>query len=165
VSDQGAAYLAFVEGELRAERERRATFDARGQGLITTSGVLVTLLGGLAAVVRGGTAVRPGPIAVVIVVLALTLFVMAAICGIVAGWNRRYAVTTYGTITTMLGAHWTDTEVDARNNIATVHAKTINTLRAANKFKAACVSAGLILQVLALTTFASGVVVLLGQTG
>jgi hypothetical protein len=48
VSDQGKSYAAFIEGELKAERERRTTYDTRGQALVTTSGALVTLIGGFA---------------------------------------------------------------------------------------------------------------------
>jgi len=164
VTDQGEVYLVFVEGELKAERERRATFDSRGQALVATSGVLVTLLSGIAAAVKAGTKLHPPPLAVGVVLLALALFVVSAVLGIVAGWNRYYAVARYETLERMLGEHWKDREVDARNNVATVHARTIQALRDANRFKATCVSYGLIFQVLALITFAVGVVIILGQT-
>ena len=150
---------------MKAERERRSAFDSRGQALVTTSGVLVTLLAGLAAAVRAGTALRPPPLAVATVVLALALFVISANCGIAAGWNRHYALATYATLTRMLDDHWKDTEVDARNNVATVHAITVKTLRAANRFKAACVSIGLIVQVLALIVFASATLMILANSG
>jgi hypothetical protein len=161
VSDQGRTYLEFVEGELKAERDRRSAYDARGQALVTTSGALVTLLGGLVAVVRTGTAVR-FPVAVPVTVgIALGLFVCAAACGILAGWNRHYAVAGYPTLTRMLNEHWTDDEVDARNNVATVHAMTVNTLRQVNAFKAACVSIGLVVQVLALVALGTAVAVVI----
>jgi hypothetical protein len=163
VTDQGKTYLAFIEGELSVERERRSVYDARGQALVTTSGALVTLLTGLAAVVKTGTTVRFSASALLAVVFALVLFVCAAACGIVAGWNRHYALASYTTLNRMLNEHWTDGEVDARNNVATLHAITVNTLRRANGFKAACVSVGLIVQVIALITLGVAVTIVINH--
>lgn len=164
MSEQGKTYLAFIEGELKAERERRTAFDARGQALVTTSGALVTLLTGLAAVVKGGTPVPVAPLAVAVVVLAIVLFVCAAACGIVAGWNRQYAVASSATLGRMLDEHWPDDEVDARNSVATLHSRTVGTLRQANAFKAAWVSIGLVAQVLALAALGTSVILVLGTT-
>jgi hypothetical protein len=165
VTDQGAIYLTFVENELKAERDRRANYDGRGQALVATSSVLVTLVSGGFAVVGTKTVTRTPPLVVGILLLALALFVLSAVLGIVAGWNRHYAVAKYETIDRMLGEHWADNAVDARNNVATIHANTIRALRISNHFKATCVSYGLIFQVLALLTFAVGVAMLLGQAG
>jgi hypothetical protein len=158
VSDQGKTYAAFVEGEVKAERERRATLDARGQALVTTSGALVTLLGGLAALVKPGTVARFGPAVLLTVCLALVLLAAAAACGILAGWNRAYAVATTKTLVEMTRGHWRDDEVDARNNVATVNLRTVGSLREANAFKARWISIGLIVQVSALLVLSAGIV-------
>ncbi|MFD6392476.1 hypothetical protein [Nocardia sp. NPDC060259] len=155
MSDQGKTYAAFIEGELKTERERRSAYDARGQVIVTSSGALVTLLGRLAALVKSSTvATFPAPV-VIAVGVALALFVGAAACGIVAGWNKYYAAATASTLARMIGEHWTDDEVDARNNVAAVQVRTVDTLRRANAFKARWVGIGLIVQVSALV--ASGV--------
>jgi hypothetical protein len=164
VSVQGQVYLAFIEGELKAERERRTALDGRGQTLVTASGVLVTLLSGVSALVQSGVKSPVPPLAIGLELLALVLFLLAAVSGIVAGWNRCYAVAAPSTHSRMLAEHWTDSEVDARNQVATVHAMTVRTLREANRLKAACVSAGLVLQVLALGPFAAAVVVIVGRS-
>ncbi|MEJ2855718.1 MULTISPECIES: hypothetical protein [unclassified Saccharothrix] len=150
MSDQGKTYAGFIEAEVKAERERRAAFDARGQALITTSGVLVTLLTGVAALVK--TAATPRfPVAVTATTgAALLLFAAAAACGVVAGWNRHYAVTAPRTLGRMVADHWTDDEVDARNNVATLMVRTLETLRHSNGFKARWVATGLVVQVVAL---------------
>jgi hypothetical protein len=44
VSDQGEVYAAFIENELKVERDRRTALDARGLAIVTTSGTLTTLL-------------------------------------------------------------------------------------------------------------------------
>ncbi|RJQ92764.1 hypothetical protein [Amycolatopsis panacis] len=162
MSDQGAVYLAFIEGELKAERERRSVYDARGQALVATSSALVTLLSGLAAVAKAGTTIRVPASSTAVLVAAIALFVCAAASGIVAGWNRHYALASFTTLNRMLNEHWTDDEVDARNNVATVHALTVRTLRRANAFKAACVSIGLVAQVLALTALGATVLIVIG---
>jgi hypothetical protein len=161
VSDQGKNYAAFIENELKAERDRRTAYDSRGQSLVTTSGALVTLLGGLAALVRTSTVVRLPTPALITVSIALILFVCAAACGIIAGWNRHYAVATVTTMQRMTIDHWKDEEVDARNNVARVQLRTVDTLRKANEFKVQWVSIGLVVQVAALTVLAVAVTIVI----
>lgn len=161
MSDQGKAYAAFIESELKAERDRRAAYDGRGQSLVTTSGALVTLLGGLAALVRTPPMVRLPTPASVAVSIALVLFVCAATCGIIAGWNRLYAVATVPTMHRMTSGHWKDDEVDARNNVAGVQLRTLDTLRRANEFKVRWVSVGLIMQASALAVLAVAVTIVI----
>ncbi|MFF1614841.1 hypothetical protein ACFVYA_44385 [Amycolatopsis sp. NPDC058278] len=157
MSDQGIGYTSYIESELRAERDRRAAYDVRGQNLVTTSGALVTLFTGLVAIVKVGNVSRLPLGVIVTVCVALVLLTGAASCGIVAGWNRAYKVTAPVTLQRMLTAHWTDHEVDARNNVATAQVDTIKTLRKANNFKANWVSAGTVLQVSALLTLSASV--------
>lgn len=160
MSEQGGTYSAFIEGELKAERERRSGYDSRGQGIVTTSGALVTLLGGFAALVKTSSTAGLPASAVTALGVAFLLFVGAAACGIVAGWNRHYAVTATATLRRMTEEHWKDVEVDARNNVAAVQVRTVDTLRKANQFKATWVSVGLIVQVVALMASSVAVAVL-----
>ncbi|MDX3192105.1 hypothetical protein PV458_27155 [Streptomyces sp. MN03-5084-2B] len=142
--------MAFIEAELKAERERRTGQEARGQALITTSGALVTLLVGVAAVVKTAATLRFPPSVSITVGTALLLFAVAAGCGVAVGWNRHYAVAKATTLTRMLTDHWTDDEVDARNHVATLLVETLGTLRRANELKARWVLVGLVVQVVAL---------------
>lgn len=159
MSDQGKTYAAFIEAEVEAERDRRAAFDARGQALITTSGVLVTLLTGVASLVKTAGTPRFPPVVIITTGAALLLFAAAAGCGVVVGWNRRYAVTRSSTLDTMVEDHWTDDEVDARNNVASLMVRTLETLRPSNGFKARWLAAGLVIQVIALVTLGTAAVV------
>src|SRR5688500_4320382 len=98
MTDQGETYAQFIESELKAERDRRTSYDARGQALITTSGALVTLLVGVAAIVRVNV-ISQLPMAVSVVVAAAILLLIAASgCGIVVGWNHRYVVAKVSTL-------------------------------------------------------------------
>jgi hypothetical protein len=69
VSDDGTYYAAFIEQELKFERERRATLDTRGQAVVTTSGALLTLVSAITAIAIDQkarvtrTAGRPLPVA------------------------------------------------------------------------------------------------------
>jgi hypothetical protein len=159
MTDQGKTYAEFIEAELKAERERRATYEVRGQALITTSGALVTLLVGVAAVVKTAATARFPPSVPVAVGAALLLFAIAAGCGVLAGWNRHYAVAKATTLARMLTDHWTDDEVDARNNVASLLVTTLSTLRSANEFKARWVAIGLVVQVVALVALGVAVIV------
>ncbi|MFI9010970.1 hypothetical protein ACIGNX_27405 [Actinosynnema sp. NPDC053489] len=158
MSDQGKTYAGFIEAEVKAERERRAAFDARGQALITTSGVLVTLLTGVAALVKTASTPRFPVVVTATTGAALLLFAAAAACGVVAGWNRHYAVAAPRTLERMVADHWTDDEVNARNNVADLMVRTVETLRHSNAFKARWVATGLVVQVVALVVLGTAAV-------
>ncbi|GAA5096407.1 hypothetical protein [Nocardia iowensis] len=151
MTEQGQTYAAFIETELKTERERRATFDARGQALVTTSGALFTLLAGVAALVKTPATTRLPSAVLPMGTVTLLLFVGAAICGAIAGWNRWYAVAAADTLAVMVSAdHWIDDEVDARNYLSTLAVETLRTLRTSTDLKAKWVGIGLVIQVLAL---------------
>lgn len=151
MSEQGFVYAAFIEGELRAERERRSTLDSRGMGVVTSSGSLVALLVAVGVLVNDGKAplVLP-PAAKPMLGLALIAFSTAAALGILANRNRYYDVAVTQTLYDMIGDHWIDDEVDARNNVAELNIRTIHTLREGNNRKASLLTAALSAQLVAL---------------
>lgn len=152
--DQGVTYSAFVEAELKFEYERRASLDARGAAIVTTSGGLVTLLTGLAALALGKDMTVTG-LARFLVVLALLAFVSAGVAGIRANRLRNYEVTSATTLDHMLSnPHWKDSETTARNVCAKRNVITIRTLRNGNNKKADQITHALGLQVVAIALFA-----------
>lgn len=163
MTDRGTVYSACIDAELKAERERRVACDSRGQNLVTSSGALVTLFGGLAVLVKTGTVVKFPAFVVILVCAALVLLAGAATCGIVASWSRLYAVTASSTLRAMVADHWDDSEVDARNNVSRLNVNTVRTLRSGNTFKARWVGVGLVVQVLALVTLGASVVVVIAN--
>ncbi|GAA0588972.1 hypothetical protein GCM10010172_87450 [Paractinoplanes ferrugineus] len=159
MSEQGKTYAAFVEAELKTERERRTIYDTRGQAVVTTSAGLVTLLVALATLVRqGGPKAFPGA-AIAPLVVALVALAGAAALGILASWNFRYAVVKSTTLGVMTGAHWTDHEVDARNVVATAQIRSFHSLREANNRKALLLTGALASQLLALVALGAVVLV------
>lgn len=90
VSPAGDAYGQLIEEQLQEERNRKSSVEQRGIAVITTSGVLVSLLFGLAAVVTASTRfVLPGA-ARVFLLLSLPCFLAAAVLGIRANLPMKY---------------------------------------------------------------------------
>ncbi len=164
MSEQGKSYSAFVELELKTERDRRAAYDARGQAIITTSAGLVTLLVALATLVRSAGSVAFPHAARLPLVLVLAGLASAAALGILASWNFRYAAVKSATLGVMVRAHWKDHEVDARNSIATMQILTVDSLRKANNRKALLVSWALVAQLAALLALGAVVLLVIFQT-
>jgi len=140
VTEQGASYATFIEAELRAERDRRTTLDAKGLGIVTTTAALTTVLTAVGAFVstRSGFRLPHGifwPLAG-----TLVAFVVAAVLGILAAGLHPYAVATPKTLEQMLRGHWQDHEVDARNNVSRMNMETIASLRRGNNRKGKFVS-------------------------
>jgi hypothetical protein len=81
----GPVFAEYIAGELKVERERRSTLDQRGISAVTSSGVVVALSSGLAAL----AALKPGdfkPSDIALALMAATLlgFACAAFLGILA---------------------------------------------------------------------------------
>jgi hypothetical protein len=93
------------------------------------------------------------------VVGALASFVLASLLALLASAARRFTVTNERTVRAMIGPHWKDDEVDARNQIALLNAMTTWSLRRGNNKKAALLGWALALQVIgyALLSSAAGV--------
>lgn len=86
----GEVAREFIQGELGAERVLKSSLETRGSTIITTSGALVTLLFGLAAVVtKSPNFVLPEGTHWLLVVAA-ALFISAAVLGIVVNAPISY---------------------------------------------------------------------------
>jgi hypothetical protein len=163
--DQGQTYLAFIQRELQAERERRRFLDARGIAVITTSGSLTTLLAAVGAFVSSRSSFRFPSDAVGPLILTLTAFAVAAANGIMVTAGRLYAVATPDQLNTMLTDKWNTDEVDARNYVARLDVKTIDSLRDGNNTKAGWLTAAIISQVVGLLALTVAVYTILAAAG
>jgi hypothetical protein len=147
--EQGSTYATFISEQLEAEISRRSALDARGTGVVTVSGTLVTL-----TLAVGGFALskshKISTVGKVGVIGALALFVLASIAGIAASFLHEYQVADQSTLEAMLGSHWRDSEIDARNVCAHLDAQTVQSLRKGNNSKALQLTVALSLQVAAI---------------
>lgn len=162
MADQGDAYSKFVEAELKNERERRSALDQRGLGVVTSSSAFITLVFSLSVILTGKD-FTPKDGVRNFIAASLVSFVVAGALGIFANANRRYHVATRETLDDMLGEHWIDDEVDARNNVAALNVVTLDTLRTGNSKKVWFLSAALVFQVIAIASLGAAVVAQIGS--
>ena len=159
MSDQGAAFAAFIKDELEAERKRREAHDQRGFEALKTTGTLVTLVLGFAAVVLGVDYRPQSRPAVIFLSLALLLLVGSIGFALSATQLLRYSVADKKGLDEILTKRWDSTEPTARSTVAQLSAETIAKLRTGNDQKAdwLCVAhwlqlAGLVLLVVTVIT-------------
>jgi hypothetical protein len=155
---RGETYSTFIKDQLDAEYDRRASLDARGIAVITTSGVLATLVIGAASFSLGKDYV-PSTLGRGLVVAGLILFCGAALFGLIASALRSYDVAKRARLEDMTSnAHWADSEEEARRNTAASNTATIKSLREGNDQKATRLVIGLSLQLLAVASLVAAVV-------
>jgi hypothetical protein len=163
-SDQGKTYSAFIEAELKAERDRRASLDARGLAVVTTSASLVTLLAAVGAFASTAANFRLPGTAVPWLIVTLVGFVVATILGILANANGRYKVTDRPALDRMRTEHWTDQTAQAMVNVAYINTVTSDTLRRGNNIKVGLATSALSAQLIALIALAVTVFIILDAT-
>lgn len=133
---QGETYAKFIEAELKAEHERRASFDARALSVTTTSSAFIALAGALTVLVTGkdysfSDASARG------IMLSLLSFLVAALLASIAHATHPYEVTQRATLEDMIAdPHWQDSETSARNVAADLNVRTALSLRSGTNRKA-----------------------------
>jgi len=91
---KGASYGPTIKAQLDEERASKSSLEARGIGIITTSGVLASLLLGLVTFTRGNVDAAHlsiNPVAAWVLILAVILFAAAAILGLLSNLPAKYA--------------------------------------------------------------------------
>ena len=88
-ADAGTAYAELISEQLTEERSRKSSLEQRGGLVITTSGTLVSLLFGLAAVVTSRKGFSVPFSARVLLLLAVVAFIAAALGGLAANLPLR----------------------------------------------------------------------------
>jgi hypothetical protein len=129
--EQGSVYTSFIEGQLKAEMERKSYLDERGarlqQASSLTVGFLVAALGVLLGKDQRMTGLGLG-----FFVSSVVSLMIAFLCGVIATRLFKYTVATPATLKGMLGPeHWTDTEPTSKNHTAWLNVETLAPLRSA----------------------------------
>ncbi len=132
--DHGTQFTSWVFGELKTEHDRRDTANSRAATMLTAATGLVTVVVSVFTVFRGKDFVLTGGAKAALVVALLALLV-TAVLALVAGLARSYETASPAMLRRMLGDHWVDSEVAARNITAACNIRTIETLRAGTNFK------------------------------
>jgi len=142
-------YGAFVDAELQAQDARKASFEQRGVAVVTTSGVLVTLLFALAGLsTSASTFVLPHSARPWLVV-ALVAFVLAAVAALATNFPLRYEAVTGEQIRSRLNEDPLRDEARAERDVALTRVKALIDAKRKNGIKGAFLFAAIAFEVLA----------------
>jgi hypothetical protein len=136
-TDGSEVYGGYVKEELDRQLARKASFEQRGLSVITTSGTLVTLLFGLAALStkKAATFALPGT-SKVFLVIALCFFVIAIAAALATNIPWVYKNVTPPGLRVMLRDHWPDSPSVARKKVAYTKVDVLDSARTVNGVKA-----------------------------
>ena len=150
-AEHGATYQAFVQRQLSDERERFAGLEEKANSLISGSGTLVTLILAIGALSTNSATFALSPLMRVAAVVGLTLFILAAIAGLLGIKTREYSIPTADALDHIQKDReiWTKAEPAARGIVMQFDISTIRTLRQVNNEKARWVARGRFTQILA----------------
>jgi len=155
-------YAPLLESQLTEESSRKSSFEQRGVAVITTSGVLVSLLFGLAAVVTDAKGFAlPGGSRVLLLV-ALILFILAAVGGIISNWPVKYLQVRIENLQRLVDAvNWSGPPKIASRRVAEAQVAILAHARRRNELKGYALIAAMITQVLAVVALAAAVALML----
>jgi hypothetical protein len=162
-SSAGELARDFIAAELEVERSRKASFESRGFAVITTSGVLVTLLFGLAALVTSRKSFIPPDSVRWLLSAAAGFFVAAAALGIRSNAPARYLQVQPDSLAILVTPEvWGQPGADAGRELTAAQLTELEDARARNQGKGRIVLAAMALQLVAilLTTAAISVTLL-----
>jgi hypothetical protein len=161
----GNVYVPLIESQLSEEASRKTSFEQRGVAVITTSGVLVSLLFGFAAVVtKSNTFVLPVP-AKDFLVVSLVLFVLAAVAGIISNWPLRYLQLEVSELKRFMEPKiWSGSSETAARRIAEAQVGVLARARRLNFLKGSALLVGMIFEVSAVISLAMAVAFILLKT-
>jgi hypothetical protein len=147
-----AIYGAFVDAELQAQNARKASFEQRGIAVVTTSGVLVTLLFALAGLSTQAAATFVLPrSARGWLVAALVSFVMAAVCALATNAPLNYEAVTPDEIQGRLKETPIRPTARAERDVALTRVKALRDAKRKNGWKGRFLFAAIAFEVLAVS--------------
>jgi hypothetical protein len=152
----------FIAEELASERGRKASLEARGLAVITTSGTLVTLTLALAAVITEASDFSPSALTRWLLGAAAAFFVLAAAGGILSNSPAPYYRVEPESLSVFMTAGvWVEEGTDAKRELTTARLIELQDARARNERKARIVALAMGLQGVAVLCTAAAVVGLL----
>jgi hypothetical protein len=99
----GDLYADLIQKQLADEDQRKASIEQKGTAVVTSSGVLVTLLFGLAGFTTATPGFKLSGSTALLLGLSLGAFLLAAIGGIASNWLLNYPVISVAAFTHLLG--------------------------------------------------------------
>jgi hypothetical protein len=132
-----AIYAAYIEEQVEAQDSRKGSLEQRGLAVITTSGTLVTLLFGLAALSTKQNATFSLPQASrVLIVIAIGFFFFAIVTAIVTNVPFFYQVVEPEPLHTAVRDRWDDSDAVAERKVAYTRLTVMESAQKMNTIKA-----------------------------
>ena len=127
---------AYAEKLFETQAERKTSLEQRALAVITTSGVLATLLFGLTAFLSQTQAASLASNARGPLVAAMASFVVAAVLALLVNVPLFYLDVELGETSEQLRVLWSKTEIDADILIASTRLKVVRRAKLVNTIKA-----------------------------
>jgi hypothetical protein len=148
-------YGEFIQRELDDQRAAKASIEQRGMAVITSSGVLVTLLFGLATLAQTRAQLNIVDSARPWLYASGGSFAAAAILALVTSWPRRYMSPKAEALVELVRTHWADET--AAQRVALTRVGMIASYKKRNRIKAGVLIGAMGAQVAAVITLAVAV--------
>lgn len=148
MSDDGATYAAFIEAQVKSEREHRVSIETRGTAIVTTSSAFLALVVAVVTVLVGKDYVFTTG-AKVLLTIAAFLFLVAGMAGLAANQLRPYLIPDPATLEQFASQGSADPPARARPYTAFLNVDTYRTLQHGNHWKTWCLDWALRIQLLA----------------
>jgi hypothetical protein len=158
----GTLYADFISKQLDEEEKRRTSLEQRGISVISTSGALVTLLFGLAALVTGRQGFELPGSARAMLFVALGFFFVAALLAIATNAPLRYVDVRTDDLRRAVEQLWGDTRADAERRISATQVRVLAETKRLNNLKGKLLLAAMCGEVIAVLFVALGVGAILG---
>jgi Kef-type K+ transport system membrane component KefB len=132
----GGTYAAFIEKELEDQRASKASIEQRGVAVVSTTGILVTLLFGFSAIARDSEKLDVPSSAHLWFYLALAAFVIAASLALLANIPRKYQGPKPAVLMAVIRTKWGDPSNIARRRVSSTRIAMIESYQQVNRWKA-----------------------------
>ena len=147
--------MAYINDQVAREDARKAALESRGLTVVTSSGAIVTLLFGLAAITLNRTGYTLPHSAKLVIVGAIVAFFISALCAIVTNYPFEYDEVKPDALRTAIRENWSDPAELVEKNASLTQVNVWESARAANNKKAAWLLWGVVGQVLAVALVAA----------
>ncbi len=128
-------WSAYLYDEVKSERERATSFEQRGVGVLSLSGVLIALL---LNVSRDMPSARWSTASLILLLTSLAFLVVSALLGLLCATPLRYRGLEETKLLDIIAGNWMDPDFTASTQIAAVHFSVIKRSRKLNSHKARC---------------------------
>jgi lysylphosphatidylglycerol synthetase-like protein (DUF2156 family) len=158
----GSVYSKVLLDEVSKESTRQQAIEQKGLAVITTSGVLVTLMFGLGALATNAKGFTLPVAAVPALIAAVLLFLAASVLAILTNWPGGYQALDQRSLLGMTGpVSWSGPADVASRRVAQAHAQIVLAARVTNTLKAVLLAAAISCEVMAVVVLAVAILIAL----